>query len=291
MVAPAVSYRHYGNKRKAKHRFCCLRPIKVILSAVALFLILIILIGNMLFLSEQMYPFDPFLETLLVSSSSSNKPSSSPPTLSRTILYHESPITPDQMQDRPITPRTFPIYPHPLPCYLDQDPDSKDEGFIYIKLQKCASSTIRKILLALTAKYGRKHHLLLDKERNSKNYQKCKSHHRHGFAFRLLPKLTNRKKDRSFLFTFIREPTDRFISDFYYHGVSKSHTFNVDDGPSVLKGFRQFVWEKVGGFPGYGGYMFPYLLTEEEFVPPISPDNLFWDPLVPALVQNPSLLQ
>jgi hypothetical protein len=37
--------------------------------------------------------------------------------------------------------------------------------------------------------------------------------------------------------------------------------------------------------------MFPYLLTEEEFVPPISPDNLFWDPLVPALVQNPSLLQ
>ena len=43
-------------------------------------------------------------------------------------------ISPDQIRDLPIKPRAFSIYPHPFPCFLDQDPMSKDEGIIFIKV-------------------------------------------------------------------------------------------------------------------------------------------------------------
>jgi len=204
-------------------------------------------------------------------------------------------VSPDQIRDLvPIKPRAFSIYPHPLPCFLDKDPQSKDEGIIFIKLQKCASSTIAAIVRDISKKYGKS--LPKDDDGGFKNMkntrnganksnQQCKHHSVHGYAFNLA-KITQRKKDKSFLFTFLREPTDRFISDFFYHGISKSNHYAQ---PS-LDNFLHFSNELMQNFTGYGGYEFPYLLTDKQHVPPFSPEYMFWNPAEPSLVQNPTLL-
>ena len=189
-------------------------------------------------------------------------------------LAFQTAITPREIQDMHITPRAYPLNNN-FPCVEDDNPELKDAGFLFIKLQKCASSTVANIVKRISKKYGKK---------NLKKGEACKVHCTHGFAFNL-PNIHKRRRAKSFLFTFIREPTDRFVSDFFYHGVSKEKM-----NPS-LANFTTFVDKSMLAFKGLGGYEFPYILTDKAMVPPQTAEYTFWNPNHPNVVQNPLLLK
>jgi hypothetical protein len=187
-------------------------------------------------------------------------------------------ISPQKFQEMDIKVRSYPMWAHDFPCVYDFTPESKDTGFIFIKLHKCASTTVARIIRRISAIYGRKHKHLANQD------FKCKLHSKHGFAFGL-QNIQHRKRNQTYLFTFIREPTERFISDFFYHGVSKNHTT-----PSFAN-FTKFVDFKTEEFRGLGGYEFPYLLTDRSVVPPQTEEYIFWNPRQPESVQTPGLLR
>lgn len=174
-----------------------------------------------------------------------------------------------------LRPKVFKLFPYEIPCVSDNNTKSFDTGLIYIKIQKCSSTTVASIFRKLMTKIGKTKQIPI----------KCKSHTKHGFAW-TLPSLKKRDKQHSFLFTFVREPTSRSVSDFFYHGISKSG--NCENN---LQDFKKFQDHITMNFPGYGGYMLPYLFLDEQFVPPLDEKYLFWNPDEPNIVQNHELLE
>lgn len=203
-------------------------------------------------------------------------------------------ISPLQFQEIKIQERAFQSWynHHDFPCVYDSNDrnglqESKDTGIVFIKLQKCASTTVAQIIQRISNTYGSR--ILTASNTNSgdqKNPMKCKLHDSHGFAFNL-PNLNQRQRDngKSFLFTFIREPMERFISDFYYHRVSKNNI------TVSLSKFTKFENHITRHFRGLGGYELPYLLTDRSMVPPHTPEYLFWNSIQPDNIQNVNLLK
>ncbi|GFH44608.1 hypothetical protein CTEN210_01082 [Chaetoceros tenuissimus] len=171
--------------------------------------------------------------------------------------------------------RAFPVYPHSFPCIQEESTD-KDTGIIFIKIHKSASSTISNLV-----KRWSKNKAI------HPNMKQCKAHFQHAFAWSL-PKLDKRIREKSFLFTFIREPTERFVSDFNYHGISKQKQYNEAN----LANFQNFTinMKKNEFYPGYGGYTFQYMTTQKEKVPPIANSKKYWNPSKPNIVQQPHAL-
>ena len=172
--------------------------------------------------------------------------------------------------------RAFPVYPHSFPCIQEEITD-KDTGIIFIKIHKSASSTISN----LVKRWSKNKALHPD-------MKQCKAHYTHAFAWSL-PKLNQRIKEKSFLFTFIREPTERFVSDFNYHGISKQKHYQ-DANFANFHNFTSNV-KKNEFYPGHGGYTFQYMTTDKEKVPPIANHNKYWNPHLPNLVQQPHALE
>ena len=190
--------------------------------------------------------------------------------------------SPQQLQKIKVAVRAYPYWTHDFPCVNDTNPEAKDTGFIFIKVHKCASSTVARIIRRISRIYGTKN-----------GYAVCKQHSEHGYAFDLGQPgmgmgVEHRKKDQSFLFTFIREPSKRFISDFFYHGISKDKRYSST--PS-LANFTKFADFKMRKFNGLGGYELPYLITDRSMIPPQTPNHTFWNPEEPEIIQNPDLLK
>ena len=169
-----------------------------------------------------------------------------------------------------ITPRYFPLWNHAFPCVIDENPGSVSEGLIYVKLPKCASTTVAEIVRYISKKYG---------EQMLEDQSRCKEHSTHAPTFEL-PGIMQRKPDKSFLFTFVREPTERFVSDFFYHRVSKRNE------SISLQHFTSYNEIRMRKFKGLGGYQFPYLLTDNNLT-----KYSFWNPNQPTVIQNHLLLK
>lgn len=100
-----------------------------------------------------------------------------------------------------------------LPCYstdqLTDHPISRTAGFYYIKIQKCASTTAASIALNIARRHTQQN-----------QSQGCDISYEHIHAS-LIPDLRRRSKSNTLLWTFLRDPTSRFISHFYHTKVSK----------------------------------------------------------------------
>lgn len=92
--------------------------------------------------------------------------------------------------------------------------------------------------------------------------------------------MTKRDKTTSYLLTFIRDPTERAISDYYYHIVTRKGEI------PTLKNFKESdARMKQLKTRGLGGYQLTYILPEQNFT-----EYTFWNENEPSLVQNPELL-
>jgi hypothetical protein len=110
--------------------------------------------------------------------------------------------------------RPFQIYPYSLPClngtmdYRYRYSPNNIEGMFYTKLSKCSSSTLAGIAVQIARNEAKRRRV--EKE--------CLVRADHG-SYRYV--VTRPDKTRSILWTFIREPASRQVSDFFHFHVSR----------------------------------------------------------------------
>jgi len=144
------------------------------------------------------------------------------------------PILPIQTNFSGIISRPFEPWTHPLPCFEPEENwkwqkvvnAPANRGFLFVKPYKTGSSTTSGINLRIARNVA---------IRQGANYEICKARFDHGpwfYPASLLFK--NRNKAQSFLWTVIREPTKRAISQFFHMEVSRK---NVEPRDAEFKHF------------------------------------------------------
>lgn len=112
-----------------------------------------------------------------------------------------------------VQPRPFPLWNKPLPCVPPEDNRNRKiggtpvkDGFLFVKSPKTGSSTGAGIHLRIASNIGRRNGL-----------EACKNSFRHIKAF----KFANRNPTKSFLWSIVRDPKSRSISEFFHFQVSR----------------------------------------------------------------------
>jgi hypothetical protein len=187
-------------------------------------------------------------------------------------------------------------YEYPFPCINQSTSTSiststnnnsnNSNGITFVKVHKCASTTVRNIMFKIAKRRGN-----------------CQIRGQHAIANTL--NLTNPKRDKSqsYLFTFIREPTKRAISDFYYHKVTRNNvepTFaNFKNGIKNKSRMKNFKIRGLGGYqlqyiqihPGTNTTSSSTSTSQEEQSTPLLPEYTFYnEQQYTTKIQNPKLL-
>lgn len=112
----------------------------------------------------------------------------------------------------------FPSWNGDFPCYLDEagyyrgkfpNGGYNTKGIFFVRNGKAASSTL----------VGITHHIAMrHKDPEMNEDEKCLVQAHHHNAFELSYRYRDRTK--SFLFTFIRDPAERILSEYFYHNVA-----------------------------------------------------------------------
>lgn len=119
--------------------------------------------------------------------------------------------------------RIFPVWNHSFPCFpteLDwytviRQKASTKQGFFYFKARKAGSSTVAGVALRIARTKAKQAGL----QATSSNATHCHTRYGHPAAHRL--RYHYRDRLNSFLWSIIREPTKRDISEFFHFGVSR----------------------------------------------------------------------
>ena len=147
-----------------------------------------------------------------------------------------------QPSNRRLEPRAFAPWPkdRPLPCFdpmLDVEPGQNwfdkpvqkkpaREGLFYLKLCKTASSTAAGVHLRIARNLAR---------RRGESWPVCRSRFLHGIAGPKMYRFAQRDLTKSFLWTILREPTNRYVSEYFHFEVSRKST------PVNLRSFQRFL--------------------------------------------------
>lgn len=120
----------------------------------------------------------------------------------------------DEEQHAHIVHKIFPKWPHAFPCHQNTvAPSNKNElGLLLTKLPKCASSTMAGINMRIADKFAKENNYLSDDASST-----CleSSSHKKGANFK------NRHPKKSFLWSAIRDPTSRMVSEFFHWHVAR----------------------------------------------------------------------
>jgi hypothetical protein len=124
-----------------------------------------------------------------------------------------------------VYPRAFQPWPagQPLPCFEPGDDwDSYEAspsrtGFLYPKPMKTGGSTASGVFLRMARAIARKEH---------KRYDICRARFQHGKAYKLFK---DRKREKSFLWSILRDPTSRAVSQFFHFHVSREKVEPTDE--------------------------------------------------------------
>jgi len=125
-----------------------------------------------------------------------------------------------------VIPRAFPIWSEPFPCFQPDKNWWKTKvvrspaslGFFFVKEMKTGSSTVTGVTLRIAKEMAK---------RLKKNFRICKSRFDHSLAYNL--KYGERDRKKSFLWTVIREPNKRAISQFFHFQVSREKLEPTDE--------------------------------------------------------------
>lgn len=127
-----------------------------------------------------------------------------------------------------------------LPCYHPTDGNMTlhwtqnkvvkrpaSQGLLFLKLLKTASSTASSIHLRIAKNLAKRTTpttvsttATATTHPSDDNFEICKTRHLHGSAFNMY-KFNKRIKNESFLWTLLREPTARYVSEFFHFQVSR----------------------------------------------------------------------
>lgn len=132
--------------------------------------------------------------------------------------------------------RPFPCYPAETDWHkvrVQRGPSSGGVGLLYVRLMKAASSTLGGVALRIAHRKAESLRFADDNSTgmvpgagSNKKRRPCRVRFDHGLASRL--RYGDRDKSRSFLWTFVRDPTDRAISEFYHFAVSREKVEPTD---------------------------------------------------------------
>ena len=132
--------------------------------------------------------------------------------------------------------RVFPVWNRSTTpyswCHTQEETNS---GILFVKLNKCASSTGMGVSLRIADTLGRR---LLGNNNNSH----CVIRYRHGWAGTGDRQYLSRKADRSVLWSMLRHPAPRVLSDYFFYQASR-RSKNVTE-ESILKYIRDDRFKK-----------------------------------------------
>ena len=119
--------------------------------------------------------------------------------------------------------RPFPSWRHPFPCFptepdwytIKRQKQPSKQGFFYFKARKAGSSTVAGVALRIARAKAKQIRLAT----TAANATHCHTRYGHPAAHRL--KYHQRDRLHSFLWSIIREPTKRDVSEFFHFGVSR----------------------------------------------------------------------
>lgn len=131
-----------------------------------------------------------------------------------------------------IPDRVFPMWDKPLPCYnvtlvrkkmawhraINLKKPTK-EGLFFVKLLKTGSTTGASIHLRIAHNLAKRRGVA----------PICRTRHLHGWANRRMYNFSQRDPERSFLWTLLRQPTPRYISEFFHFKVSRQNVSASDE--------------------------------------------------------------
>jgi hypothetical protein len=146
----------------------------------------------------------------------------------------------DDEEEHPLVKsRVFRSWPQnqSLPCYHPTDGSTTlhwtqsevakkpaAQGLFFLKLLKTASSTASSIHLRIAKNLAKRKRTTTTATSTTHpspdNFEICKTRHLHGAAFRMY-KFHERIRDESYLWTVLREPTKRYVSEFFHFEVSR----------------------------------------------------------------------
>ena len=150
------------------------------------------------------------------------------------VHQHNSQIGPSDLEG--IRPRAFLAWPSnaSLPCVEPEDQDqvqnsSPPTGFLFVKTYKVGGSTAAGVQLRLARNVARRYFPHL-------KAQSCESRHRHLSPSVVREQYPNRILGKSFLWTMVREPTQRALSHYFHFEVSRQKKQPTDQSfQSVLE--------------------------------------------------------
>lgn len=90
-------------------------------------------------------------------------------------------------------------------------------GFLFMKLVKTGGSTAAGVAMRIAKRTAK---------RENKKFWICRGRWDHSWAFKMLK---DRRRDESFTWTLLREPTKRAISQFFHFEVSRENTSSSDE--------------------------------------------------------------
>lgn len=148
-----------------------------------------------------------------------------------TKYYYKQPDIPNSGPDdfQGVKARAFqPWSGGDIPCFKPEETwkeyntqlTKTTTGLVFIKTYKTGSSTSSGISLRMAKNAAR---------RQGKEFEICKSRHDHAWAESLVP---NRDKSKSFLWTIVRDPTSRMLSQLFHFHVSRGKNNATD--PSLI---------------------------------------------------------
>jgi len=159
-----------------------------------------------------------------------------------------------------IVAQAFEPWPYELPCFEPQEnwltpkvqrnKTGAEMGFHFMKPQKTGSSTTSGINLRIARNVA---------QRLNKSYEFCRARFDHGpSGFPAADLFANRDPERSFLWSVIREPTKRIISQFFHFEVSRGKKEPSDEN------FRNFILNSTSSFY-FRDYYYKTLYTQSHF--------------------------
>ena len=147
----------------------------------------------------------------------------------------------DSTSSDAIPSRAFPLWKdtgRPVPCIIDRPPDDgtslqswtpineadqrqpSREGFLFVKIDKAGSSTMAGVALRIAHALGKRQALEGGEEAGAtalpENQQVCRARVSHAWSKQSDFDYSSRDKDKSFLFTMLRDPKSRAVSEFHW---------------------------------------------------------------------------
>jgi hypothetical protein len=149
--------------------------------------------------------------------------------------------------------RIFPRLNRSFPCFpaeknwdqLKVQQGATARGFLYVKARKAGSSTVAGVAIRIARSMAK---------RQGISTPVCHLRFNHPMASKL--KYSKRDKMESFLWSILRDPTRRFVSEFFHFGVSRNFIQPTDDN------IRKYMRDTV---PSINNYYLRWLSVDKPF--------------------------